>query len=75
MLCVRRERERRGVWKGQSRHAVELLQNSTHVCFKFNPRFKNGRRPCEFHTSVERVRGLWPRVREMCVLRLRRGMC
>jgi hypothetical protein len=23
---------------------------------------------------VERVRGLWPRVREMCVLRLRRGM-
>ena len=26
------------------------------------------------HTLVERVRGLWPRVREMCVLRRRRGL-
>ena len=25
-------------------------------------------------TTVERVRGLWPQVREMCVLRFRRGM-
>eukprot|EP00966_Prymnesium_polylepis_P183735 4258624-Prymnesium_polylepis.1 len=25
-------------------------------------------------TTVERVRCLWPQVREMCVLRLRRGM-
>ena len=25
-------------------------------------------------TTVERARGLWPQVREMCVLRFRRGM-